>query len=185
MQSLAEFKPWFIEEPTSPDDILGHLSISRALAPLGIKVATGEMCQNRIIFKQLLVSGAIQIAQIDACRVGGVNEVLAILLMAKKYGVRVVPHSGGVGLPEYTAHLSTIDYLWGAKEECLLEFVDHLHGHFVQPARVVRGYYRTPTEPGYSVEMKAESMREYEFPGEEGGFWRGDVGRKVLAGEEV
>jgi L-galactonate dehydratase len=139
MKQLAEFKPWFIEEPTSPDDILGHARIRRELKEYGIGVATGEQCQNRVMWKQLFQAEAIDIAQIDACRVGGVNEVLAILLMAKKFtpfqnsannrfGVPVVPHSGGVGLPEYTQHISTIDYILIAKEKSLLEYVDHLHG---------------------------------------------------------
>ena len=119
MQHLAAYKPWFIEEPTSPDDILGHAAIRKALAPLGIGVATGEMCQNRVIFKQLLQAGAIDVCQVDACRLGGVNEVLAVLLMAKKYGVPVVPHSGGVGLPEYTQHLATVDYVCVSGKEGL------------------------------------------------------------------
>ena len=111
MKQLSEFKPWFIEEPTSPDDVFGHKAIREALKPYNIGVATGEMCQNRVIFKQLLQQGAIDVCQIDACRMGGVNEVLAVLLMAKKFNVPIVPHSGGVGLPEYTQHLSTIDYV--------------------------------------------------------------------------
>jgi len=139
MKQLAEYKPWFIEEPTSPDDILGHARIRRALEPYGVGVATGEQCQNRVIWKQLFQVGAIDIAQIDACRVGGVNEVLCILLMAKKsvsnsnmlmrrFGVPVIPHSGGVGLPEYTQHISTIDYVLISQKLSLLEYVDHLHG---------------------------------------------------------
>lgn len=185
MRQLADFKPWFIEEPTSPDDVLGHAAIRRALAPLGIGVATGEMCQNRVIFKQLLQAQAIDVCQVDACRLGGVNEVLAVLLLARKFGVPVVPHSGGVGLPEYTQHISTIDYICVAGEKSLLEYVDSLHEHFRHPSRVQGGYYVTPTEPGYSVEMKPESMAMYEFPGAEGGFWQSDVGRSIVEGERI
>ncbi|KAI5804007.1 enolase C-terminal domain-like protein [Peziza echinospora] len=180
MSHLAEYKPWFIEEPTSPDDILGHGKIREALRPAGIKVATGEMCQNRVIFKQLLQSHSIDICQIDACRLGGVNEVLAVLLMAAKFEVPVVPHSGGVGLPEYTQHLSTIDYLCVSGKKSLLEYVDHLHEHFVHPSRVVDGHYVTPTEAGYSVEMREESMREYEFGRKDGkGWWNSEQAKIV------
>jgi len=178
MQQLAEFKPWFIEEPTSPDDILGHKAIRDALRPYNIGVATGEMCQNRVTFKQLLAAGAIDICQIDACRLGGVNEVLAVLLMAKKYGVPIVPHSGGVGLPEYTQHLSTIDYVVVSGKKSLLEYVDHLHEHFLHPSVIRDGHYTTPTEPGYSVEMKEESMQEFGFP--QGAFWRSEQARPIL-----
>ena len=171
MTSLAEFKPWFIEEPTSPDDVLGHAAVRKALKPLGIGVATGEMCQNRMMFKQLLQAEAIDVCQVDACRMGGLNEVLAVLLMAKKFGVPIVPHSGGVGLPEYTQHVSTIDYVVVSGNKSLLEFVDSLHEHFLHPSHVQHGHYVTPLEPGYSVEMKAESMRKYEFPGEKGVSW--------------
>ncbi|KAK5662013.1 hypothetical protein OQA88_10124 [Cercophora sp. LCS_1] len=185
MKELAEFKPWFIEEPTSPDDILGHKAVRDALRPYGIGVATGEMCQNRVVFKQLLMAGAIDVCQIDACRMGGVNEVLAVLLMAKKYGVPVVPHSGGVGLPEYTQHLSTIDYVVVSGKLSLLEFVDHLHEHFLHPSVIKDGFYQTPTEPGYSVEMKEASMLRYEFPGGDGSWWRGEEARVILDGENI
>ncbi|KAM5343501.1 hypothetical protein ACJ41O_012038 [Fusarium nematophilum] len=185
MKQLADVKPWFIEEPTSPDDILGHKAIRDALKPYGIGVATGEMCQNRVIFKQLLMGGCIDVCQIDACRVGGVNEVLAILLMAKKYGVPIVPHSGGVGLPEYTAHLSTIDFVVVSGKLSLLEYVDHLHEHFLHPAQVIDGYYKTPLEAGYSVEMKAESMDRFEFPGRPGiSWWVSDEAAAILQGEK-
>jgi len=129
MKQLAEFKPWFIEEPTSPDDILGHKAVHDALRPLGIGVAT-ERCARAVSFKQMLMAGAIDVCQIDACRLGGVNEVRAVLLMAKKFGVPIVPHSGGVGLPEYTQHLSTIDYVVVMAKKSILEFVDHLHELF-------------------------------------------------------
>ncbi|KAM3419810.1 hypothetical protein BST61_g3141 [Cercospora zeina] len=186
MQQLAEFKPWFIEEPTSPDDVFGHKAIREALKPLGIGVATGEMCQNRVIFKQLIVQGAIDVCQIDACRMGGVNEVLAVLLIAKKYGVPIVPHSGGVGLPEYTQHLSTIDYVVVSGKLSVLEYVDHLHEHFLHPSVIKDGYYTTPTEPGYSVEMKADSMERYEFPGKEGvSWWRTEEARPIFEGARI
>jgi L-galactonate dehydratase len=185
MKQLAEFKPWFIEEPTSPDDILGHKAVRDALRPHGICVATGEMIQNRVVFKQLLMAGAIDVCQIDACRIGGVNEVLAVLLMAKKYGVPIVPHSGGVGLPEYTQHLSTIDYVAVSGKLSVLEYVDHLHEHFLHPAVIKDGYYQTPLEPGYSVEMKPESMEKFRFPGGEGGWWRSDEAKPILEGDKI
>ncbi|KAG0649615.1 L-galactonate deHydratase [Hyphodiscus hymeniophilus] len=186
MQHLKEFKPWFIEEPTSPDDILGHKAIRDALRPDNIGVATGEMCQNRVIFKQLLASGAIDVCQIDACRMGGVNEVLAVLLMAKKFNVPIVPHSGGVGLPEYTQHLSTIDYVCVSGKLSVLEYVDHLHEHFNHPAVIKDGYYQTPMEAGYSVEMKAESMDAYSFPGEDGkSWWKSEEAKPILEGTRI
>ncbi|KAH9907379.1 enolase C-terminal domain-like protein [Xylariomycetidae sp. FL2044] len=185
MKGLADFKPWFIEEPTSPDDVLGHRAVREALKPHGIGVATGEMCQNRVVFKQLLAAGAIDVCQIDACRLGGVNEVLAVLLLARKYGVPVVPHSGGVGLPEYTQHLATIDYVAVSGQRSVLEYVDHLHEHFLHPSAVRDGYYQTPTEPGYSVEMKPESMDRYTFPGDAGvSWWRTDEAKPILEGEK-
>jgi L-fuconate dehydratase len=170
MKELARFDPYWIEEPTSPDDVLGHAAIAKAVAP--IRVATGEACQNRVIFKQLLQASAIRICQIDSCRVGGVNEVLAILLMAKKFGVPVCPHAGGVGLCEYVQHLAIFDYIAvnPSLEGRVCEFVDHLHEHFVEPVRIVKSRYAAPTAPGYSIEMKAASLDEYEFPG--GAAWR-------------
>ena len=186
MKQLAEFKPWFIEEPTSPDDVFGHKAIREALKPYNIGVATGEMCQNRVIFKQLLQQGAIDVCQIDACRMGGVNEVLAVLLMAKKFNVPIVPHSGGVGLPEYTQHLSTIDYVVVSGKLSVLEYVDHLHEHFFHPSVIRDGYYTTPTEPGYSVEMKPESMDRFEYPGKDGvSWWRSEEARPILEGERI
>ncbi|KAI1872382.1 hypothetical protein JX265_001361 [Neoarthrinium moseri] len=185
MKNLKDFKPWFIEEPTSPDDILGHKAIREALKPYGIGVATGEMCQNRVIFKQLIVSGAIDVCQIDACRMGGVNEVLAVLLIAKKYNIPIVPHSGGVGLPEYTQHLSTIDYVSVSGKLSVLEYVDHLHEHFLHPSVIKDGYYQTPMEPGYSVEMKAESMDQYSYPGKDGvSWWKSAEAKPILDGEK-
>ena len=186
MKQLTESKPWFIEEPTSPDDVLGHKTIREALKPLGIGVATGEMCQNRVMFKQLLQAGAIDVCQVDACRLGGLNEVLTVLLLAKKFGVPVVPHSGGVGLPEYTQHVSTIDYICVSGNKSILEYVDSLHEHFLHPSRIVNGHCVTPTEPGYSVEMKPESMEKYEYPGAEGvSWWRSEEAKSILKGPRV
>ncbi|HAM72947.1 MAG TPA: fuconate dehydratase [Verrucomicrobiales bacterium] len=165
MRELARFNPWWIEEPTSPDDVLGHAAIARAVAPIG--VATGEHCQNRVVFKQLLQAGAIRFCQIDACRLGGVNEVLAVLLMAAKCGVPVCPHAGGVGLCEHVQHLSFFDFVavTGSMEDRIIEYVDHLHEHFVDPVQVRGGRYLPPSLPGYSTEMKPASLREYEFRG--------------------
>jgi L-fuconate dehydratase len=164
MRRLAEYNPWWIEEPTSPDDVLGHAAIARAIAPIG--VATGEHVQNRIIFKQLMQASAIAFCQIDACRLGGVNEVLAVLLMAAKFGVPVCPHAGGVGLCEYVQHLAMIDYIYiGASlENRVIEFVDHLHEHFVDPVRMQDGCYMPPELPGYSIEIKPESLERYAYP---------------------
>jgi L-fuconate dehydratase len=166
MERLKEFGPWWIEEPTSPDDVLGHAAVARAVAPDGISVATGEHCQNRVVFKQLFQANAIGVCQIDACRLGGVNEVLAVLLMAKKFGVPVCPHAGGVGLCEYVQHLSIFDYIrvGASLEDRVLEYVDHLHEHFVDPVKIENGRYAAPTLPGYSIEMKPESLEEYGFP---------------------
>ena len=171
MRELSKFGPLWIEEPTSPDDVLGHAAIARAVAP--VRVATGEHCHNRVMFKQLLQAGAIGFCQIDSCRLGGVNEVLAVLLMAEKFGVPVCPHAGGVGLCEYVQHLSVFDYVAvsGSTEGRRVEFVDHLHEHFVHPVRIRRGHYEVPEAPGYSIEMKPESLRRYEYP--RGAAWAG------------
>jgi L-fuconate dehydratase len=164
MKHLAQFNPWWIEEPTSPDDILGHAAIARAIAP--IRVATGEHCQNRIVFKQLMQAGAIHFCQIDSCRLGGVNEVLAVYLMAAKYGIPVCPHAGGVGLCEYVQHLQLFDYIAvsASKQDRMVEYVDHLHEHFVTPCIIQDGHYMVPTAPGYSITMKQESLDEYTYP---------------------
>jgi len=161
VRELAFAKPWFIEEPTSPDDVEGHRAIRAAIAP--VKVATGEMCQNRILFKQFIMRGAIDVVQIDACRLGGVNEVLAVLLMAAKHGLPVCPHAGGVGLCEYVQHLAMIDYLCmaGTWDGRVAEYVDHLHEHFVDPCRVERAAYVAPTAPGYSITMKPASLQAH------------------------
>ena len=166
LDQLAFAKPWFIEEPTSPDDVAGHRKIREAMKGK-MQVATGEMCQNRIMFKQFIMRGAVDVVQIDACRLGGVNEVLAVMLMAAKYGLKVCPHAGGVGLCEYVQHLSMIDYISiaGTKEGRVIEFVDHLHEHFVDPCRIENAAYVAPSLPGYSIEMKRASIDEYEFKG--------------------
>ncbi|SKB25846.1 L-fuconate dehydratase [Maribacter arcticus] len=164
MESLKKFNPWWIEEPTSPDDILGHAKIAKAVSP--ILVATGEHCQNRVMFKQLMQSGGLGICQIDSCRVGGVNEVLAILLMAAKFNIPVCPHAGGVGLCEYVQHLSMIDYITisGSMEGRIIEFVDHLHEHFYEPVIIKNGAYMPPLAPGYSITMKEQSLKDFNFP---------------------
>ena len=171
MQPLAAFDRFWIEEPTSPDDILGHAAIAHAIAP--IRVATGEHVQNRIIFKQLFQANAIAICQIDACRVGGVNEVLAILLMAAKFGIPVCPHAGGVGLCEYVQHLSLFDYIAisGSLENRMIEYTPHLHEHFVHPVIIRSGRYIPPDAPGYSVTMYAASIAAYSYPN--GSSWAG------------
>ncbi|HWT56436.1 MAG TPA: L-fuconate dehydratase [Rhizobium sp.] len=164
VKALAPAKPFFIEEPTSPDDVAGHRKIRQAIAP--VKVATGEMCQNRIMFKQFIAEGAIDIVQIDSCRMGGLNEVLSVLLIAAKFGLPVWPHAGGVGLCEYVQHLSMIDYIAvsGTKEGRVIEYVDHLHEHFLDPCRIENAAYMPPVLPGFSIEMKPDSISNYTFP---------------------
>jgi L-fuconate dehydratase len=171
MRELAPFDPYWIEEPTSPDDILGHAAIARAVAP--IRVATGEHVHNRVMFKQLFQADAIAICQIDACRLGGVNEVIAVLLLAAKFGVPVCPHAGGVGLCELVQHLSAVDFvaISGGIDGRMIEYVDHLHEHFLDPVAIERGAYRMPARPGYSAEMRPESLARYRFP--DGAEWDG------------
>ncbi|HLX19440.1 MAG TPA: L-fuconate dehydratase [Gaiellaceae bacterium] len=171
IRTLSEVQPWWIEEPTSPDDILGHRRIREAVAP--VRVATGEHVQNRVVFKQLLQLGAIDVCQVDSCRLGGVNEVLAVVLLAAKFGVPVCPHAGGVGLCEYVQHVSMFDYVavGGTFDDRVCEFVDHLHEHFVDPVRVVGGRYLAPTTPGYSIEIRPESLSEFAFP-DGPGWWK-------------
>ena len=168
-KQLAELQPWWMEEPTSPDDILGHARIRRET---GVRIATGEHCHSKVMFKQLMQAGAIDVCQIDSCRVAGVNENLAIILMAAKFGIPVCPHAGGVGLCEYVQHLAAFDFVYaGASlENRVVEYVDHLHEHFITPVRIERGRYRMPEDPGYSIEMRAESLREYAFP--HGSYWQ-------------
>ncbi|HEY3465234.1 MAG TPA: enolase C-terminal domain-like protein [Amycolatopsis sp.] len=164
MTALAPYDPYWIEEPTSPDDVLGHAAIAKALAP--IKVATGEHVQNRVVFKQLLQANAISVLQLDAARVGGFNENLAILLLAAKFGVPVCPHAGGVGLCELVRHLSMFDFVAvsGTDTDRTIEWVDHLHEHFTDPAVVERGRYLAPTAPGFSARMHDATLRRFRFP---------------------
>ena len=163
VNALQFARPFFIEEPTSPDDISGHKAIREAVAP--VKVATGEMCQNRIMFKQFIKDGAIDIVQIDACRMGGLNEVLAVMLMAAKYDLPVWPHAGGVGLCEYVQHMAMIDYvaISGEKDSRRIEYVDHLHEHFVDPCVVDQGAYQVPNVPGFSIQIKPETFEKFTF----------------------
>jgi L-fuconate dehydratase len=164
MKQLAPFNPRWIEEPTSPDDVLGHLAVREGIAP--IAVATGEHAQNRVIFKQLLMARAIDVVQIDASRVGGVNENIAIILLAAKFGVPVCPHAGGVGLCEVVRHLAMFDFVAvsGTTEGRFIEYVDHLHEHFYDPAVVSAARYLTPSLPGTSAQMRPESIAEFAFP---------------------
>lgn len=172
VKELSVFKPLWIEEPTSPDDILGHGTISKALAPLGIGVATGEQCHNRVMFKQFLQASSLQYLQIDSCRLGSVNENLSVLLMAKKFNIPVCPHAGGVGLCELVQHLIIFDYISisGSLENRMCEYVDHLHEHFKYPVTIRNAAYIPPMDPGYSTEMKEESVLLYQFPS--GSIWQ-------------
>ena len=170
-RALASSRPWWVEEPTSPDDVLGHARIARALEPLGIRVATGEHCQNRVMFKQLFQADAIGFCQIDSCRLGGVNEVIAVLVMAAKFGIPVCPHAGGVGLCEHVQHLAMFDYIAvsASLEDRVVEYVDNLHEHFLEPATIRDGRYVVPTAPGYSIEMHRSSLARFAFP--DGAAW--------------
>ena len=180
MTRLAEFKPLWIEEPTSPDDVLGHARIRKELKRFGIGVATGEAAHNRVMFKQFMAAGAMDFCQIDSCRLGGVNENLAVLLMAAKLKIPVCPHAGGVGLCEYVQHLAFYDFICvsGTTEGRMTEYVDHLHEHFVDPVTVVGGRYRLPQRAGYSGEMYARCLDAYVFP-------HGDVWRKLDVGNGI
>ncbi|MEU8061721.1 L-fuconate dehydratase [Microbispora bryophytorum] len=168
---LAPYEPLWIEEPTSPDDVLGHAAIRKAIAPVG--VATGEHAHNRVMFKQLLQAGAIDFCQIDSCRLASVNEIVPVLLMAAKFGVPVCPHAGGVGLCELVQHMAVVDYVCvsGSLEGRVLEYVDHLHEHFTDPVRIERGRYLLPEKPGYSARMLSESIDAYRYP--DGHQWGG------------
>ncbi|HVG27934.1 MAG TPA: enolase C-terminal domain-like protein [Acidobacteriaceae bacterium] len=172
-RQLSALKPWWMEEPTSPDDILGHARIRREAAP--VRIATGEHCHNAVMFKQLFQANAIDVCQIDSCRVAGINENLAILLMAAKFGVPVCPHAGGVGLCEYVQHLAIFDFLGVScsLEDRVIEYVDHLHEHFRDPVVIRRGHYLLPRQPGYSAEILPESLDQYAFPG--GAIWKGQA----------
>lgn len=178
MKALAHLKPLWIEEPTSPDDVLGHATIARALEPYGIGVATGEMCANRVMFKQFLQSRALEFCQIDSARIGGVNEILSVYLMAKVFNVKVCPHAGGVGLCEMVRHLQMWDYVsvTGTKDGRMVEFVDQQHEHFIDPAVVENACYIAPTAPGYSTELKRDAIETYEFPN--GRYWQSKMTRK-------
>jgi L-fuconate dehydratase len=169
INALAQFRPLWIEEPTSPDDVLGHAAIRRAVAPIG--VASGEHGMNRVLFKQMFQAGALDFCQLDSARLGSVNEILAVYLLAKKFGVPVCPHAGGVGLCELVQHLSVFDYVAvsGSLEGRVTEYVDHLHEHFVDPCIVEGGAYRLPSAPGYSAEMVAASIEEFRYP--DGSYW--------------
>jgi L-fuconate dehydratase len=165
VRALQFAQPWFIEEPTSPDDIEGHRAIRAAVAP--VQVATGEMCQNRVMWKQFITRSAVDVVQIDACRLGGVNEILAVLLLAAKHGLKVCPHAGGVGLCEYVQHLAMIDYVCiaGTREERVVEYVDHLHEHFEDPCLIRNAAYMPPQAPGFSITMKPASLEHYRYKG--------------------
>jgi L-fuconate dehydratase len=180
VRALAPFRPLWIEEPTSPDDVLGHAAIAQALAPLGIGVATGEHCQNRVVFKQLMQAGAIAYCQIDSCRLGGVNEVVAVLLLAAKFGIPVCPHAGGVGLCEYVQHESIFDFICvsGSMKGRMTEFVDHLHEHFVDPCVIRGGRYQLPTAAGTSITMQPASLEAYTYP-------TGKVWKNIGAGAPI
>lgn len=171
MTTLAKYKPLWIEEPTSPDDIMAHAKIGRALKKYEIGIATGEMCHNRVMFKQFLAAGAMDYCQIDAARLGGVNELIAVILMAAKFDVPVCPHAGGVGLCEYVVHLSMFDYICvsGTKEGRMTEYAEHLHEHFLEPPPVHAGEYWPPQRPGYA-QMKVESLEKYKYPN--GQVWK-------------
>ncbi|XP_033841827.1 mitochondrial enolase superfamily member 1 isoform X1 [Periophthalmus magnuspinnatus] len=171
VSKLSEFRPLWIEEPTSPDDILGHAAISKALAPLGIGVATGEQCHNRVMFKQFLQASALQFVQIDSCRLGSVNENLAVMLMAHKFKVPVCPHAGGVGLCELVQHLILFDYICISADlsNRMCEYVDHLHEHFTCPVIIENAHYLPPKSPGYSCEMVESSVVKHQYP--DGQVW--------------
>ena len=179
VRALAQFKPLWIEEPTSPDDVLGHAAVRRAVAPIG--VATGEHGMNRVLFKQMFQADAIDYCQLDSARLASINEILSVYLMAKKFGVPVCPHAGGVGLCELVQHLSIFDYVAvsGSLENRVTEFVDHLHEHFVDPCVVKNGAYVLPTAPGYSAQMHEASLAEFAFP--EGTYWTSSPAVSALA----
>jgi L-fuconate dehydratase len=161
IRQLAPFRPWFVEEPTSPDDILGHRAIAQAIAP--IRVATGEMCHNRVMFKQFMQCGGLQVCQLDCCRLGGVNEVLAVLLLAARYRIPVCPHAGGVGLCEYVQHVGLVDYvcLTGTHDGRVIEYSDHLHEHVCDPVVMRGGRYMPPEAAGYSVKFTEAALQGF------------------------
>jgi L-fuconate dehydratase len=178
IRALAPFSPYWVEEPTSPDEVLGLATIRRAVAPT--KIAVGEHVANRVIFKQLLQAGALDFLELDACRVAGVNENIAILLLAAKFGVPVCPHAGGVGLCEMVQHLAMFDYVAVSctMSDRVLEYVDHLHEHFADPVRVTDGRYLAPSAPGLSARLRPESLHSYQFP--HGSVWQQLGGRPLI-----
>jgi L-fuconate dehydratase len=177
MQHLIPFDPWFIEEPTSPDDVIGHKKIRDNIG--NVQVATGEHCQNRILFKQFMANDAIDVVQIDACRLGGLNEILTVYMLAAKYGKLVCPHAGGVGLCEYVQHMSMIDYVQISADigERVIEYVDHLHEHFEDPCDMHDGAYQVPRQPGFSVKMHEDSLQRFEYPN--GTEWLSRTDKKI------
>jgi L-fuconate dehydratase len=183
VNQLAEFNPYWIEEPTSTDDILGHAEIRKGVSP--VRVATGEAVASRIVFKQLLQAGAIDVLQLDSTRVGGVNENIANLLLAAKFGVPVCPHAGGVGLCELVQHFSFFDYaaVSGSQEGRMIEYVDHLHEHFAEPVRIVNGRYAAPKLPGTGAEMVSAARTRWEFPA--GGGWQEVGNRAAVTGASL
>ena len=178
INELAEFRPLWIEEPTSPDDVLGHATIRRAVAPIG--VATGEHGMNRVLFKQLFQAESIDFCQLDSARLASINEIISVYLMAHKFGVPVCPHAGGVGLCELVQHLSIFDYVAvsGSLDGRITEYVDHLHEHFVEPCTVVDGHYEMPSRPGYSAELKSDSVTRFVFP--TGSYWQEQESERVV-----
>ncbi|MFC9334302.1 L-fuconate dehydratase [Arthrobacter sp. NPDC057009] len=183
VNELAEFDPYWIEEPTSTDDILGHAEIRKGVEP--VRVATGEAVASRIVFKQLLQAGAIDVLQLDSTRVGGVNENIAILLLAAKFGIPVCPHAGGVGLCELVQHFSFFDYavVSGSQEGRMIEYVDHLHEHFAEPVRIINGRYAAPVLPGTGAEMLSASRSRWEFPA--GAGWQEVGSRAAVTGANL
>ncbi len=177
MQHLIPFDPWFIEEPTSPDDVSGHKKIRENIGD--VRVATGEHCQNRVIFKQFIAGDAIDIVQIDACRMGGLNEVLTVCMLAAKFGKLVLPHAGGVGLCEYVQHLSMIDYVQISADigQRVIEYTEHLHEHFVDPCEIQEGAYQVPRQPGFSVKMRDDSLDQFEYP--RGAVWQDRINKSI------
>jgi len=167
MRALREVRPVWIEEPTSPDDVLGHARIAREVAP--VLVASGEHIHNRVMFKQFFQAGALGVCQLDACRLGGVNEAVAVMLLAAEYGVPVCPHAGGVGLCEYVQHLAAFDQLAVSPvgERAIVEYVEHLHEHFADPVHIEGGSYMLPRRPGFSAELLPESLSRFQYPGGE------------------
>ncbi|KAK5168854.1 uncharacterized protein LTR77_006163 [Saxophila tyrrhenica] len=178
LRSNPHLKPWFIEEPTAPDDVLGHAKIRKALKQHGCGVATGEHMNTRVLFKQLLQAEAVDVIQPDACRLAGVNELLSVMLLAAKFDVPILPHAGGAGMVELCSHLSTIDFVVVSGKKSVLEYTDHLHEAFEAPAKITSdGYHETPTTPGYSCDVKEAEFEKYEFP--DGSFWKTDQGLKM------